>query len=237
MSATHARSRDARSRPRSRTGAARHACTSRTPKREPLAEPPSRPVGAAPARSPARLPFEDWFRGRHPAIPTAGALATAEAGRRRRTVPFIARYRKEQTGGLDEVAIQTVIESRARFDPHRDAPGLDPERHRAPEEAHPRARGPDSELLRARGSRGSLACPTSRSATSKASRRPGKQGPGFAPLGRLDLACGHGTRSVPQIRDRRSSCGPSPYRNVGAGRPRRRAAGDPRAARRSSSRP
>jgi uncharacterized protein len=32
------------------------------------------------------------------------------------TVPFIARYRKEQTGNLDEVAIQQVIEAKTRWD-------------------------------------------------------------------------------------------------------------------------
>ena len=39
------------------------------------------------------------------------------------TVPFIARYRKEATGGLDEVQIQTVIDQaqeRAELDSRRD---------------------------------------------------------------------------------------------------------------------
>lgn len=40
------------------------------------------------------------------------------------TVPFIARYRKERTGGLDEVAIQKVcdaLESGREFDKRREA--------------------------------------------------------------------------------------------------------------------
>ncbi|HSS38887.1 MAG TPA: Tex-like N-terminal domain-containing protein, partial [Polyangia bacterium] len=56
--------------------------------------------------------FPDWLAQQHPAIPLAGAraiLALAEGGA---TVPFIARYRKEQTGGLDEVAIRAVEEKR-----------------------------------------------------------------------------------------------------------------------------
>ena len=40
-------------------------------------------------------------------------LALAEGGA---TVPFIARYRKEQTGNLDEVAIRQVLEAKERWD-------------------------------------------------------------------------------------------------------------------------
>ncbi len=40
-------------------------------------------------------------------------LALAEGGA---TVPFIARYRKEQTGNLDEVAIRQVIDAKERWD-------------------------------------------------------------------------------------------------------------------------
>ncbi|MBV9947243.1 MAG: hypothetical protein JOZ69_10380 [Myxococcales bacterium] len=46
-------------------------------------------------------------------IPVSGArsvIALSEGGA---TLPFIARYRKEQTGNLDEVAIQTVLEAKA----------------------------------------------------------------------------------------------------------------------------
>ena len=60
--------------------------------------------------------FPVWFAGQHPQIPLAGAqaiLALAEGGA---TVPFIARYRKEQTGNLDEVAIRHVLDGKERWD-------------------------------------------------------------------------------------------------------------------------
>src|SRR5580765_2573968 len=60
--------------------------------------------------------FPVWLAEQHPQIPRAGAkaiLALAEGGA---TVPFIARYRKEQTGNLDEVAIRQVLESQERWD-------------------------------------------------------------------------------------------------------------------------
>src|SRR3954469_25374980 len=60
--------------------------------------------------------FSGWLAAQHPQIPQAGAqaiLALAEGGA---TVPFIARYRKEQTGNLDEVAIRAVIDAKERWD-------------------------------------------------------------------------------------------------------------------------
>ena len=60
--------------------------------------------------------FSSWFAAQHPKIPLAGAqaiLALAEGGA---TVPFIARYRKEQTGNLDEVAIRQVLDAKERWD-------------------------------------------------------------------------------------------------------------------------
>ncbi len=60
--------------------------------------------------------FENWLQSNHPEIPTRSAHAvlalTAEGG----TIPFIARYRKEQTGSLDEVAIRTVIDEKEKWD-------------------------------------------------------------------------------------------------------------------------
>ena len=60
--------------------------------------------------------FETWFQALHPTIPVRSAAAVlalvAEGG----TVPFIARYRKEQTGNLDEVAIQQVIDADEKWD-------------------------------------------------------------------------------------------------------------------------
>ena len=55
--------------------------------------------------------FETWFQANYPGIAVKSAAAVlalvAEGG----TVPFIARYRKEQTGNLDEVMIQQVIDA------------------------------------------------------------------------------------------------------------------------------
>ncbi|MGA3123434.1 MAG: Tex-like N-terminal domain-containing protein, partial [Polyangiaceae bacterium] len=62
------------------------------------------------------LSFEDWFSRRHANLPVASAkavLALTEGGA---TLPFIARYRKEQTGNLDEVAIQSVLEAKETWD-------------------------------------------------------------------------------------------------------------------------
>ncbi|MBM4319165.1 MAG: RNA-binding transcriptional accessory protein, partial [Deltaproteobacteria bacterium] len=46
-------------------------------------------------------------------LPSAGVAATARLLEQGATVPFIARYRKEATGGLDEVQIRTIEERRA----------------------------------------------------------------------------------------------------------------------------
>jgi uncharacterized protein len=61
--------------------------------------------------------FEIWFREKHgakiSAASTEAVLKLAEDGA---TIPFMARYRKEQTGGLDEVQIQAVLDSKERWD-------------------------------------------------------------------------------------------------------------------------
>jgi len=60
--------------------------------------------------------FAEWFKENFPQVPLRGAeavLALAEGGA---TVPFIARYRKEQTGNLDEVAIRHAIDAKATWD-------------------------------------------------------------------------------------------------------------------------
>jgi uncharacterized protein len=60
--------------------------------------------------------FETWLSNTHPEIPTSSALAVLKLAADGATIPFIARYRKEQTGSLDEVAIQAVIEGKERWD-------------------------------------------------------------------------------------------------------------------------
>jgi uncharacterized protein len=63
-----------------------------------------------------RVNFETWFQSQHPNIPTRGVLATLRLAAEGGTIPFIARYRKEQTGNLDEVAIQQIVEGNERWD-------------------------------------------------------------------------------------------------------------------------
>jgi uncharacterized protein len=62
------------------------------------------------------ITFQTWFKSLLPSIPLTSAekvlSLTAEGG----TIPFIARYRKEATGGLDEVQIQKVIDAKENWD-------------------------------------------------------------------------------------------------------------------------
>jgi uncharacterized protein len=60
--------------------------------------------------------FETWLKEQHPAISTLSATAVLRLVEEGGTIPFIARYRKEQTGNLDEVAIQAVIDGKERWD-------------------------------------------------------------------------------------------------------------------------
>ena len=62
------------------------------------------------------MTFETWFQSIHADIPVPSAHAVLRLTEEGGTIPFIARYRKEQTGNLDEVAIQAVIDSKERWD-------------------------------------------------------------------------------------------------------------------------
>jgi uncharacterized protein len=62
------------------------------------------------------MTFPTWFAARHPQIPGASAAAVLRLSEAGGTVPFIARYRKEETGNLDEVAIRQVIEAQESWD-------------------------------------------------------------------------------------------------------------------------
>jgi uncharacterized protein len=62
------------------------------------------------------LSFEDWFSSRHATIPVPSAKAVLALSEGGATLPFIARYRKEQTGNLDEVAIQSVLDAKDTWD-------------------------------------------------------------------------------------------------------------------------
>jgi uncharacterized protein len=62
------------------------------------------------------MTFETWFQSIHAEIPVNSANAVLTLSVEGATVPFIARYRKEQTGNLDEVAIQKIIDANERWD-------------------------------------------------------------------------------------------------------------------------
>ena len=60
--------------------------------------------------------FELWLQKTSPNIPFTAATAVLKLKEQGATVPFIARYRKEQTQNLDEVAIQTVLDQKESWD-------------------------------------------------------------------------------------------------------------------------
>src|SRR5687768_15378564 len=60
--------------------------------------------------------FESWFAAQHPTVHLRSAQAVLRLSGEGATVPFIARYRKEQTGNLDEVAIRAVLDAKERWD-------------------------------------------------------------------------------------------------------------------------
>jgi protein Tex len=60
--------------------------------------------------------FEQWFSEKTPEIGLRSALAVIRLSDEGATLPFIARYRKENTGNLDEVGIQTVLTARDEWD-------------------------------------------------------------------------------------------------------------------------
>lgn len=55
--------------------------------------------------------FQTYLAKMHPGLNIKSAQAVLELAAEGGTVPFIARYRKEKTGGLDEVEIRNVIEA------------------------------------------------------------------------------------------------------------------------------
>ena len=59
--------------------------------------------------------FQTYFAAAHPEIPLRSAEAVLALHAEGGTVPFIARYRKERTGNLDEVAIRDVIDAHETF--------------------------------------------------------------------------------------------------------------------------
>jgi uncharacterized protein len=74
---------------------------------------PVRPNAVSTALPPA---FDPWFQARCPDIHLEGARAVLDLAADGATVPFIARYRKERTGNLDEVEIRRALEAKALWD-------------------------------------------------------------------------------------------------------------------------
>ncbi len=60
--------------------------------------------------------FESWLAAARPGIPAHGVAAVLRLTGEGATVPFIARYRKEQTGALDEVAIRAIVDGKETWD-------------------------------------------------------------------------------------------------------------------------
>jgi uncharacterized protein len=56
-------------------------------------------------------PYLKWFESKLPEIPLSKATVVIDLKNEDATIPFIARYRKERTGGLDEVQIQAIFET------------------------------------------------------------------------------------------------------------------------------
>ena len=61
------------------------------------------------------MSFQSFLIRVLPTIPFKSAQAVIELTKEGATVPFIARYRKEKTGNLDEVQIRSVVESNETF--------------------------------------------------------------------------------------------------------------------------
>src|SRR5262245_60012979 len=62
------------------------------------------------------MTFESFLHASHPEVPLSGADAVLRLAADGATLPFIARYRKEQTGNLNEVAIQAVLDTKEDWD-------------------------------------------------------------------------------------------------------------------------
>jgi protein Tex len=60
--------------------------------------------------------FDPWFEARCPRVPVAGARAVLELATDGAAVPFIARYRKERTAGLDEAAVRLALDAGELFE-------------------------------------------------------------------------------------------------------------------------
>lgn len=62
------------------------------------------------------MEFSQWFIDKHPGISIPSAEAVIALASEGATVPFMARYRKERTGNLDEVQIQKTLDAKEEWD-------------------------------------------------------------------------------------------------------------------------
>jgi uncharacterized protein len=60
--------------------------------------------------------FSPWFQARCPDIPLEGAVAVLDLAAGGARAPFIARYRRDRTGNLDEAAVRRTIEAGKHWD-------------------------------------------------------------------------------------------------------------------------
>jgi uncharacterized protein len=60
--------------------------------------------------------FSPWFQARCPDIPLEGAVAVLDLAAAGSCAPFIARYRRERTGNLDEASVRQVIAAGEHWD-------------------------------------------------------------------------------------------------------------------------
>jgi uncharacterized protein len=86
-----------------------HTPNSTTPDQATRPSDPSEMIAGDPSQ------FARWFQEQFPTIPFRSALTVIKLASEGATVPFIARYRKEQTGNLDEVAIGNIFDARERW--------------------------------------------------------------------------------------------------------------------------
>ncbi len=62
------------------------------------------------------MTFELWLSEQFPKITPHAIQAVLSLTAEGATVPFISRYRKEQTGNLDDLSVQTVVDQKERWD-------------------------------------------------------------------------------------------------------------------------
>ena len=60
--------------------------------------------------------FEMWLKSQNPDIRSESVPVVLQLAADGATIPFIARYRKEATGNLNEVAIQAILEGKEKWD-------------------------------------------------------------------------------------------------------------------------